>query len=242
MTSNHKDHRLTMSKLKLVFERQLWHYLLLPVLLIGLVIISSTEGFLTAEFLGVSTKTWFLLAAAIPVAHQFYVWFCWRTQLHYSLITKLFGRVGFVYYSVIFLILLISRLILITLLAISNRNSFSANPILLWGLSILFWLVALYVFYSILKYFTLRRAMGVDHFDPSCRGAGLVRQGIFKYTSNAMYTVGLLFLWIPGLLFSSKAALAVAVFSHVYVWVHYYCTEKPDMRRIYGLSPSSENG
>jgi len=76
-----------MSKLKLVFEKQLWHYLLLPVLLTGLVIISSTEGFLRGDFWGVGTRTWFLLAAAIPILHQFYVWFCWRTQLHYSLIT-----------------------------------------------------------------------------------------------------------------------------------------------------------
>ncbi|MGB7061094.1 MAG: methyltransferase [Candidatus Zixiibacteriota bacterium] len=230
-----------MSKLKLIFERQLWHYLLLPVLLIGLVIISSTEGFLRGDFWGVGTRTWFLLAAAIPIVHQFHVWFCWRMQLHYSLITRLFGRAGFVLYSIVFLILLVFRLILITFLAISNKNSLGANPILLWGLSILFWLVALYVFYSILKYFTLRRAMGVDHFDPSYRGAGLVRKGVFKYTSNAMYTFGLLIFWIPGLLFSSKAALAVALFSHLYVWVHYYCTEKPDMRKIYGLSPSSEN-
>ena len=241
MRHNNKDQRLTMNKLKLVFERQLWHYLLLPVLLIALVIISSTGGFLTGGFLGVSTKTWFLLAVAVPIAHQFYVWFCWRAQLHYSLITKLFGRAGFVYYSAIFLILLISRLVLITFLAISNRNSFSANPIVLWAVSILFWLVALYVFYSVLKYFTLRRAMGIDHFDPSYRGTGFVRQGIFKYTSNAMYTFGMLFFWIPGLLFSSKAALTVAVFSHVYVWVHYYCTEKPDMKRIYGASSFSES-
>lgn len=223
-----------MSKLKLVFEKQLWHYLLLPVLLTGLVIISSTEGFLRGDFLNVSTKTWFLLAAAIPIVHQFYVWFCWRTQLHYSLITRLFGRAGFVCYSIIFLIFLISRLTLLIFLAISNKNSLDANPILLYGLSIVFWLLGLYVFYSIQKYFTLRRAMGVDHFDPSYRGAGLVRKGVFKYTPNAMYTVGLLFLWIPGLLFSSKAALAVVLFSHIYVWIHYYCTEKPDMKRIYG--------
>jgi hypothetical protein len=223
-----------MSKLGLVFERQIWHYLLLPVLLIALVIISSTEGFLTGDFLGVGTKTWFLLAVAVPVVHQFYVWFCWRTELHLSLITKLFGRAGFALYSTVFLILLLSRLISLTFLAISNRNSLSANQVLLWVLSILFWLVGLYVFYSILKYFTLRRALGIDHFDSSYRDAGLVRQGIFRYTSNAMYSFGLLFLWIPGLLLSSKAAVTVALFSHVYIWIHYYSTEKPDMKRIYG--------
>jgi len=228
-----------MSKLKLIFERQLWHYLLLPVLLTGLVIISSTEGFLRGDFLNVSTKTWFLLAAAIPIVHQFYVWFCWRTQLHYSMITRLFCRAGYDIYSIIILIFLISRFTLLIFLAISNKNSLDANPILLYGLSIVFWLLGLYVFYSIQKYFTLRRAMGVDHFDPSYRGAGLVRKGVFKYTSNAMYTVGLLFLWIPGLLFSSKAALAVVLFSHIYVWIHYYCTEKPDMKRIYGYPKGS---
>ena len=229
-----------MSNLKLIFERQIRHYLLLPVILVALVMISSTEGFLRGDFLGVGTKTWFLLAVAVPVVHQFYVWLCWRTELHYSLITKLFGRAGFALFSVGFLVLLVSRLILITFLAISNRNSIGANVIVLWGLSILFWLISLYVFYCILRYFTLRRAMGADHFDASYRSAGLVREGIFKYTSNAMYTVGLLFLWIPGLLFSSKAALAVALFSHVYVWVHYYCTEKPDMKRIYGTFSPDE--
>jgi len=26
----------------------------------------------------------------------------------------------------------------------------------------------------------------------------------------------------------------VAAFSHIYIWVHFYVTERPDMRRIYG--------
>ena len=30
------------------------------------------------------------------------------------------------------------------------------------------------------------------------------------------------------------AALVVAMFSHLYIWVHYICTERPDMRLIYG--------
>ena len=49
-----------------------------------------------------------------------------------------------------------------------------------------------------------------------------------------MYTFGLLVVWLPGLLAASKTALLSAAFSHVYIWVHYYCTERPDMRRIYG--------
>jgi hypothetical protein len=49
-----------------------------------------------------------------------------------------------------------------------------------------------------------------------------------------MYTYGLLALWLPGLLEASAAALVAAALSHVYIWVHYTCTELPDMRRIYG--------
>ena len=49
-----------------------------------------------------------------------------------------------------------------------------------------------------------------------------------------MYVFGFAILWVPALLFQSVAALIVAAFSHAYIWVHYYCTERPDMRRIYG--------
>jgi protein-S-isoprenylcysteine O-methyltransferase Ste14 len=166
--------------------------------------------------------------------HQIYVWFCWRTQLHYSLITRLFGRSGFTYYSIIFAILAISRFIAVLFLAISNKNSFNVNPIVSYGLSLVFGLLVLYVLYSIVRYFTFRRALGVDHFDVSYRNAGLVTKGIFRFTRNPMYIFALLILWIPGLLLSSEAALTVALFSHIYIWIHYFCTEKPDMKQIYG--------
>ena len=61
----------------------------------------------------------------------------------------------------------------------------------------------------------------------------MVNKGIFKYTSNAMYIYGLLALWIPGILLQSKAALLMAFFHHIYIWVHYYFTELPDMKMIY---------
>jgi protein-S-isoprenylcysteine O-methyltransferase Ste14 len=76
--------------------------------------------------------------------------------------------------------------------------------------------------------------MGLDHFDPALHRAPLVREGIFRYLRNPMYTVGFLILYVPGLLLRSQAALLAAAFQHAYIWVHYYCTELPDMRRIYG--------
>ena len=37
-----------------------------------------------------------------------------------------------------------------------------------------------------------------------------------------------------GLPTTTWVVLAVAAFAHLYIWVHYHCTEKADMRRIYG--------
>jgi protein-S-isoprenylcysteine O-methyltransferase Ste14 len=61
-----------------------------------------------------------------------------------------------------------------------------------------------------------------------------VRQGIFRFTANGMYVYGFLMLWAIGLWWASAAALVVAAFNHAYIWVHYYATELPDIRRIYG--------
>ena len=78
------------------------------------------------------------------------------------------------------------------------------------------------------------RAFGIDHFEPEkYKHTSMVKKGIFKYTSNGMYIYGFLILWIPGFLFLSKAALLVALFQHIYIWVHYCFTELPDMKFIY---------
>jgi hypothetical protein len=60
-----------------------------------------------------------------------------------------------------------------------------------------------------------------------------VKKGIFRFTGNGMYTFGFLLLWVPGLWFGSFAALFAALFNHLYIWVHYFSTELPDIRRIY---------
>ena len=53
------------------------------------------------------------------------------------------------------------------------------------------------------------------------------------YHYIAMYTFGFLILWVPGLIFFSKAALLAAGFNHIYIWVHYYTPELPDIRFLY---------
>ncbi len=93
---------------------------------------------------------------------------------------------------------------------------------------------AIYTLYSVVRYFGITRACGIDHFDPSYPDLPMVRDGIFRFTSNAMYTFAFLLLWAIAVAAASWATLVVAMFSHAYIWVHYFCTERPDMRLIYG--------
>jgi len=197
-------------------------------------VIVLNRDFLVGQFAGIPTIIWFSLAIAIPILHQIYVWFVWRSELHYSLISRWFGKNGFTYYAVGFAFLFTSRLIAIILLAISNRNTLSLPPTMALIFTIVLLLPVLYTFYSVHKYFGIKRALGIDHFDKTYRNVPFVKEGIFKFTDNAMYAYGLFILWMPGLLLFSKAALMVAMFNHIYVWVLYYCTELPDIYRIYG--------
>ncbi len=93
---------------------------------------------------------------------------------------------------------------------------------------------AVYTFWSTFRYFGLVRAAGGDHFRTRYRAMPLVDQGVFRYSSNAMYTFGLLILWTITLWAQSRAAMAMAIFQHAYIWVHLYCTEAPDMEVLYG--------
>jgi len=222
-----------MGKLKLFLQGQILHYSLLLLVSAGLRVIVQNEGFLTGEFLGIGTSVWFWLTIAAAITHQTYVWLCWRLELYYSLITRIFKKNGFQYYCVGFFVLLLSRLAAIFILALSNSGSLHFNRLLLYMVAGIFTIPAAYTLYSTFKYFGFRRAAGIDHFDTVYRSKPHVKEGVFKFFKNPMYTFGLLAFWLPGLLLSSKAALLAALFNHLYAWIHYYCTEKPDMRVIY---------
>ena len=69
------------------------------------------------------------------------------------------------------------------------------------------------------------------------RAMPMVCEGAFKYSANAMYSFVFIGLWGIALLLGSQAALAVVLFQHAYIWVHWYCTEQPDGVVLYGQSP-----
>ena len=95
-------------------------------------------------------------------------------------------------------------------------------------------LPGLYAMYSVRRYFGMSRAAGGDHFDQSFRDMPMVKEGIFRFTNNGMYLYAFLLFWAIAVGFGSTAALVVAAFSHAYIWVHFYATEKPDMAYLYG--------
>jgi hypothetical protein len=220
-----------------VFNKQFWHLLSLAILLpILIVIINKNEiDILYGGLWHVETYIWLIAAILAPIAHQIYVLICWRSELYYQSITKLFGRkTGFKLYKIGFVIFILSRVVTIVILAVSNEGTLYVNPILAYILAVLLVIPVIYLFFSVFKYFGMDRAFGMDHFDREAAiNMDMVNEGIFKYTPNAMYVFGFLILWIPGLIFLSKAALLAALFNHIYIWVHYYFTELPDMKYIY---------
>jgi protein-S-isoprenylcysteine O-methyltransferase Ste14 len=221
-------------KFQLIFEKQWLHALLLAALLVALVQVGRIDSFHAGQLWGISTTVWFWTTAALAVVHQVFVWFCWRTQLHASLLTRTLGHRGFTVYAVAFSILGVARAVVIFFLAISSRDTFHMAPTTLKFLALILAIPTAYLFYSVKRYFGFRRAFGIDHFDESYRSLPLVRKGIFRFTRNGMYIFGFLILWLPGLWYASTTALCVALFNHLYIWVHYYSTELPDMKRIYG--------
>ncbi len=207
-----------------IFKNQIWHLFFLVIFLWIVAFLSDNfPSLLDGELWGVSTKIWLFSAFVSPIIHQIYALVCWRLELHYQLLSKTFGARGFLFYKIGFAILIISRPITITLLAISNTNTCPINPLVTYLISTLLIIPVIYLFYSIKKYFGVDRAFGIDHFEPEkARILPLVNKGIFKYSSNAMYVFGFLILWIPGIIFKSNAALLVSLFSHIYIWIHFF--------------------
>jgi protein-S-isoprenylcysteine O-methyltransferase Ste14 len=231
-----------MNRMRLIFERQWLHAGLLALLVAGAVLAGRLDATRQGGLWGLGTSAWYWLALCLAVGHQVYVWFCWRVQLHGGLITRVFGRRGFGLYAAGFSILGISRVVAVFLVAVANQGTLTAPPLLLDIAAVSALIPALYLFYSVKRYFTATRAFGADHFDDRYRDKPFVRKGIFRFTRNGMYLYGFLILWVPALWWASVAALCAALFNHLYIWVHYVATEKPDMARIYSGRGSASAG
>lgn len=172
----------------------------------------------------------FWTAVAFPVVHQVFVWLTWRLELRSSATSK---AIGFQGYLALFFLLFGGRFISLLALAWMDRGSLELPVLLQASAASILVLLGLYAAYSVGRYFGMVRAAGADHFDPRYREMPLVKEGIFRFTSNGMYFVAFLLFWAIAVGFGSASALLVAAFSHAYIWVHYHATEKPDMEFLY---------
>lgn len=216
-----------------ILEKQGYHLLSILVLISGVWFVARGD-ILEGAWLGISTTNWLILSILFPILHQIYVVILWRGELYYSWISKTLGERAFTAWAAGFMILFLTRPITIFALAIANRGTL-ALP--LWIniplIGICLGIVG-YMAYSFVKYFGVERALGMDHFQPEMyRDLPFVKEGIFRWSSNAMYTYAFLALWMIGLIFNSRAALLAALFNHIYIWAHYCFTEFPDMQYIY---------
>lgn len=118
-------------------------------------------------------------------------------------------------------------------LAWSDRSSLDISPLFQITITGILVIIGLYAIYSVKRYFGMSRAAGADHFDLKYRSMSFVKQGIFRFTDNAMYLYAFLLFWAIALGSGSSAALVVAAYSHIYIWVHFYATEKPDIDYLY---------
>lgn len=217
-----------------MLEKQGQHFLFLLALLLGVYIL-ATGDVLSGQLWGIGTPAWLWISIAVPVLHQLAVALLWRAELYHHKMTDWFGDKAFPVFQVIFTILFVGRPVTLILLGISNANTLPLNPTPAYVLAGLLFIPFAYTMYSVFHYFGIDRAYGEDHFRPDVyRSKAFVRQGMFKYTDNAMYKFGFLILWIIALAFLSRAVLLVAAFQHLYIWVHFYTTELPDIRYIYG--------
>ena len=185
-------------------------------------------------------ETWFWIAVAVPIVQQVAVVLLWRGQLCHGWLTRWFGDAGFLLWGAIFFPLLIARPLGILAVGLADRGSLGLPPVAGIGLGVLLLVPAVWAMHSVKKYFGFARALGGDHFFERYRRMPFVRAGAFRYSSNAMYTFVFLGFWGIALITDSRAALAVALFQHAYIWVHWYCTEQPDGVVLYGHSTDED--
>ncbi len=222
-----------------MWHGQFPHMLLLAALLPGAWALAG-PSLGDGSWLGVSDSRWFVAALAVPVIQQVAVALLWRAQLCHSLLTRVFGDMGFVLWGVFFFPLLIARPLLVIALGVADAGSLGIPAVIGVPLGTLLLLPAVWAMHSVGKYFGFARALGGDHFFERYRTMPMVREGAFQCSTNAMYTFVFLGLWGIALICASRAALAVALFQHAYIRVHWYCTEQPDLVVLYGPSPVEE--
>jgi hypothetical protein len=133
---------------------------------------------------------WFVVALAVPIIHQIYVWLIWRGELCFGAVSRSFGDRGFLLYQAVFVVLLLARPVTVALLAISACETVEIPIVARIATAVFLLIPAIYTLYSVARYSGMSRACGIDHFDPSYRNLPMVREGIFRFDCWAQTGLG----------------------------------------------------
>lgn len=213
-----------------IFRGQIQHAMIAVLLTVGTCsLLTSPEG----NLLWISPICWAYGAIVVALFHQSMVAVVFRLQLHLNIMVRMFGDNALKIWGVMFLPYLLARPLLLLMAGLADTGSLGGSRSLQLIVGTLLMLPAIWGMHSVIKYFTINRALGGDHFYDKYANMPMVTEGIFKYSSNAMYSFVFLGLWGIALLTGSWNALVLALFNQAYIWVHMYCTEDPDMRIIY---------
>lgn len=185
------------------------------------------------DLLGKADSFWFWLAVGLVVVQQLSGWIVFRGQLGWAFLSRWFGKADMLVWGIVFLPLLVARPLLLLALGLADRGSLALPCTISLPLGLILLVPSSYALASVVRYFGFARALGGDHSRSRYRRMALVKEGAYRWTDNAMYTLVFLALWSIALLTRSQSAFALALFQHAYVWVHYHCTEKPDMELMY---------
>ena len=221
------------SKIKKIFKYQIYH--LISFIILGLIIFFVFQNFKNQKaqlFIFSLNQIIFISWISAGIFHAWILFF-WRLEFYRGKIKKWFGKRRFLIFKIGFIIFGLTALLTIIPVSYLSKNTLQISlflKIILLSLSTPFILWALY---SVIFYFGINRAFGADHFFAEYRKGVFVKKGTFKYFPNSMYTLVLLILYHPGILFESFFGLIFAFCHHLFIWTHYYCTEKPDLKEIY---------
>lgn len=209
---------------------------LLAYLAIGAVLLLAASQLADADdrAWGRSAFTWVTISWVLAGLHQAWVAFFWRSELYLGQVRAWLGEAGFPVYRAGFFVLGPARLLTVVPISLATEDTLPIPRALAVALIVVSTPFILWTFWSFLAYLGMDRAVGADHFDPAWRGASLETRGIFRYVRNPAYAVGLLILYHAGLVWMSGLGLVAAAAHHAFVWCHYLCSERPDMREIYG--------
>lgn len=183
---------------------------------------------------GHTTGEWVALSWIFAGIFQAWIAFFWRMELYGRWVTNKMGKTGFILHQAGYAVLGLIRFVLLIPICISTKNTLPITPLVSIAIIVLTTPPILWGLYSAAVHFGFTRAAGADHFIRRYREGGFEKKGLYKYVPNVMYTVVLFGLYHAGLFWFSTLGLIVAAAHHVFVWVHYFCTERPDIREIYG--------